>query len=53
MQAMQKIRAKRRFYLKESIIDNQGRLDNKNSKTKIKTLFIHRLSPDKGLHYEH
>ena len=32
MQAMQKIRAKRRFYLKESIIDNQGRLDNKNFK---------------------
>ena len=29
---MKKIRAKRRFYLKESIIDNQGRFDNKNSK---------------------
>ena len=41
MKAMQKIRAKLRFSLKESIIDNQGRLDNKNSKIKI--LFIHRL----------
>ena len=27
MYAMQKVRAKVRFYLKESIIDNQGRLD--------------------------
>ena len=27
-----KKRAKVRFYLKESIIDNQGRLDNKNFK---------------------
>ena len=34
MQAMQKIRAKLKFYLKESIIDNQGRLDNKNLKIK-------------------
>ena len=31
---MQKIRGKLRSYLKESIIDNQGRLDNKNSKVK-------------------
>ena len=31
---MQKIRAKLKFYLKESIIDNQGRLDNKNLKIK-------------------
>ena len=30
-QVMQKIRAKLRFYLKESMIDNQGRLDGKNS----------------------
>ena len=50
MQVMQKIRAKLRFYVKESIIDNQGRLDNKNSKTKIKILLIHRLNPDIGLH---
>ena len=32
MQAMQKNTCKLRFYLKESIIDNQGKLDNKNSK---------------------
>ena len=32
MSAMQKKRAKLRFYLKESIIENQGRFDNKNSK---------------------
>ena len=42
---MQKIRAKLRFYLRESIIENKGRLDLKfnNSKIKIKILFIHRL----------
>ena len=50
MQAMQKILEKLRFYLKESIIDNPVRLYNKSSKTKIKILFIHRLSPDQGLH---
>ena len=32
MQTMQKIRAKHKFYFKESITDNQGRLDNKNAK---------------------
>ena len=30
-----------RFYLKESIINNQGRLENKN--LKIRILFIHRI----------
>ena len=50
MQAMQKILANIRFYLKESIIDNTVRLYNKSSKTKIKILFIHRLSTDQGLH---
>ena len=39
---MQKICAKLRLCLKESIIDNQGKLDN----AKKKILFIHRLSPD-------
>ena len=34
MWAMQKIRAKLRFYSKESIIDNQGRFDVKNQKLK-------------------
>ena len=43
MLVMQKIRAKLRFYLKKSIIDNQGGLDSKNSKIKIKVLFIDRL----------
>ena len=32
MQTMQKILAKLRFYLKESIINNQGRLDSKIKK---------------------
>ena len=36
MQAMQKIPEKLRFYCKESIIYNQGTLDNKNSKFKNK-----------------
>ena len=42
---MQKIRAKLRLNLKESIIDNQGRLIIKK-----KILFIHQLSSDKVLH---
>ena len=46
---MQKIRT----YLKESVIDYQDRLDNKNSKTKKKILSIHRLSPDQVLYQEH
>ena len=37
---MQKIYAKLRFYLKESTIDIQDK-NFKNSKIKIKTLFIH------------
>ena len=37
---MKKIRAKLRFYLKEAIIDNQDRLDGKNSKIQ-EILFIH------------
>ena len=32
---MQKLRVKLRLYLKQSIIENQSRLDNKNSKIKI------------------
>ena len=36
MQAIQKICAKLRFYLKNSIIDNQGRLDNITQKFKNK-----------------
>ena len=41
---MQKIRAKLRFCLTESITDNPGTLDTKNSKIlKKKILFIHRL----------
>ena len=48
-----KIRAKLKFYLKESIID-KGRFDNKNSNLKIKKiLLIHRLSRDQVLHEEH
>ena len=31
------------FYLKESIFNNQGRLENENSRIKIKILFINRL----------
>ena len=42
---MQKIPAKLRLHLKESIIDNQGRLLIK----KI-IFFIHQLSSDKVLH---
>ena len=46
MWAMQKIRAKLRFYLKESTTDNQGRLDNKISKIqkqKKNILLINRI----------
>ena len=34
-QAMQKLHAKLRLYLKELIIDNQGRLDNKKNNKNI------------------
>ena len=34
-QAMQNINAKLRLYLKESVIDNQGRIDNKKNNKNI------------------